>query len=148
MRVLPKTPWLPAVMLFVSILGFIDATYLTVTHYTGTAVPCTITHGCDIVTKSTYAEVLGVPVVLLGSVFYIVIFALLFLAIDNNSTKLLRLAGRLTLVGFLSSLWFLFVQAFLLHAFCQWCIGSAVSSTLLFILGFFVLPRALKKETV
>ena len=148
MRVLPKTPWLPAVMLLVSILGFIDATYLTVTHYTGVAIPCTITHGCDIVTKSAYAEVLGVPVALLGSVFYLVVFAILFLAIDNNSTKLLRLAGRLTLVGFLSSLWFLFVQAFLLHAFCQWCIGSAVSSTLLFILGFFVLPRALKKETV
>lgn len=135
-------------MLLVSLLGFADAAYLTVTHYTGTAIPCTITHGCDVVTKSVYAEILGIPVALLGALFYLVIFGLVCVAMESANTKLLRAAGRLTLAGFLFSLWFLFAQAFLIHAFCQWCLGSAASSTLLFILGFIVLPRALKKETL
>ena len=147
MRVLPKTPWLPITMLVVSLLGFADATYLTVTHVTGTTVPCGITHGCDVVTTSVYSEILGVPVALLGALFYLAVFGLLFVAIDKANAKLLLLAGRMTLAGFLFSLWFLFVQAFLLRAFCQWCIGSAISSTLLFIFGFIVLPRVLKKET-
>lgn len=148
MRVLPNTPWLPPVMLLVSLLGFGDAAYLTVAHYTGNAVPCTITHGCDVVTNSVYSSILGIPVALLGAAFYIAVFALVFFAIDNASQKLLRIAGRATLLGFLFSLWFLFAQAFLIHAFCQWCLGSAVSSTVLFILGFILLPRAMKKESL
>lgn len=146
MRILPKMSWLPPVMLLVSLLGFADATYLTVTHYTGTAVPCTITHGCDVVTNSVYSEILGIPVALLGALFYLAIFGLVFVAMESANQKLLRLAGRLTLAGFLFSLWFLFAQAFLIGAFCQWCIGSAITSTLLFIFGFIVLPKALKKD--
>lgn len=134
-------------MLVVSLLGFADATYLTVKHYTGSTIPCTITHGCDVVTNSVYSEILGVPVALLGSAFYIVTFALVFFAMDQRSMKLLRAAGLFTLVGFLSSLWFLFAQAFLIKAFCQWCLGSALTSTILFVLGFILLPRAMKKAS-
>ncbi len=129
-------------MLVTSLLGFADATYLTVQHYTGSTIPCTITHGCDVVTKSIYSQIAGVPVALLGSTFYIVIFALVFFALDQKNVKLLRLAGRLTIVGFVSSMWFLYAQAFLIHAFCQWCLGSVVTSTMLFVLGYVFLPRA------
>lgn len=134
-------------MLIVSLLGFIDATYLVVARYTGATLPCTIVHGCDIVTKSIYSEILGVPVALLGSAFYILIFALVFFAMDNKKIKLLLFAGKFTIVGFLASLWFLFAQAFLLRAFCQWCLVSAATSTILFVLGFILIPAAIKKET-
>lgn len=144
MALLEKSRWLPGAMLVTSLLGFADATYLTVQHYTGNSIPCTITHGCDVVTKSAYSAILGVPVALLGSAFYIVVFALVFFALDQKSVKLLRLAGRLTVVGFVSSMWFLYAQAFLIHAFCQWCLGSLVTSTVLFVLGYFVMPRAIR----
>lgn len=146
MSLLPKTPWLPWTMLFVSIAGFADATYLSVKHFTGASIPCTITHGCDIVTKSAYAEIFGIPVALLGSAFYLTIFAFVFLAMDNKNTRLLQYAGRFTAVGLLASLWFLAAQAFLIKAFCQWCLVSAATSTMLFVLGYVVLPWALKKE--
>lgn len=144
MALLEKSRWLPGAMLVVSMLGFADAMFLTVKHYTGTTVPCSITHGCDVVTSSVYSSILGIPVALLGSAFYIAVFALVFFALDQQKVALLRLAGRATIVGFLASLWFLFAQAFLIHAFCQWCLGSAITSTVLFVLGYALLPRALR----
>lgn len=148
MALLEKSRWLPGAMLVVSLLGFVDATYLTVQHYTGTTIPCTITHGCDVVTKSAYSAILGVPVALLGSAFYIAVFALVFFALDQQKITLLRIAGRITVVGFLASMWFLFAQAFLIRAFCQWCLGSIVTSTVLFVLGWFILPRAVARDVI
>lgn len=146
MTLIPKAKWLPITMLVVSILGFADATYLSVKHFTGENIPCTITHGCDVVTKSAYSEILGIPVALLGSAFYLTVFALVFLAMDNKNMRLLRYAGLFTIVGFGASLWFLAAQAFLIRAFCQWCLVSAATSTVLFALGFVLLPLVLKKE--
>ncbi len=128
-------------MLGVALLGFADATYLTVAHYTDARLPCTITHGCQVVTTSSYSEIFGIPVALLGALYYLTMFGMLFIAVDKKNERLLRLAGKFTLAGFLFSLWFVFAQIFLIHAICQWCMGSAITSTVLFVLGWFVLPR-------
>lgn len=50
-----KTRWLQVLLLALSFLGFIDATYLTVVHYTGANLPCRIFDGCDTVTTSPYS---------------------------------------------------------------------------------------------
>ncbi len=147
-RLLPQAPWLPIVMLVVSFLGFADASYLAAKHFTNGVIPCSLTHGCEAVTNSVYSEVLGIPVALLGSVFYVAIAVLLFASIESGSRRLLRLTGRLTLAGFLSSAWFVYAQLFLIHAICQWCMASALTSTILFVLGFMVLPQYMKKSEV
>lgn len=57
-----KYKWLVLGFLILGFLGFLDATYLTVKHYLGTPINCSIFEGCEKVTTSQYATVGGVPV--------------------------------------------------------------------------------------
>jgi uncharacterized membrane protein len=69
----PASKWLYIALGLTSIAGLVDATYLTITHYTKALVPCSVTHGCETVLRSSYAEVLGVPIAAFGIVFYLVV---------------------------------------------------------------------------
>lgn len=135
------SPKLLFAWLGVSFLGFVDASYLTASHYFHVALPCTVTRGCEIVTTSSYAEVVGVPVALLGAAFYLAVFFGIVTYRETKNPALLRGVSMFTVFGLVASGWFLYVQAFVLHAFCQYCLLSAVTSTTLFALGMFTLSR-------
>lgn len=130
--------------LLVSFLGFIDSAYLTVKHYQGEVPPCSIIKGCEVVTTSSYSEIAGISVALLGALYYVVVLLLTVGYFDSKKDSILKFVAYLTLIGFLFSLWFLYVQAFILKAFCQYCLFSAVTSTALFIIGILILRG--KKE--
>lgn len=129
---------LALVMMIISFVGFIDATYLTITHYTQANVPCTLTHGCDYVLKSKYSEVFGIPVSSFGSLYYLVILLLSYGYLEFKSRWYFKLTGFLTIVGVLASSWFVYVQIGILNKICQYCMLSALTSTLLFGLGMWV----------
>ncbi len=145
-RLSPGRPWLPFVFLGLAAIGFTDATWLTVKHFTQTIVPCSLTHGCELVTTSVYSTILGIPVALLGSIFYFTMIAGTFIALESGNQKIFRYVTRLTIAGFLASLWFVAAQIFIIHAICQWCMGSAITSTLLFTLSFFVVSETLTPD--
>ena len=130
---IPK--WLPFCFLIFSAVGFADATYLTVKHFLGTPIPCAILQGCEQVTNSQFATVFGVPVALLGSFYYLTILILSVVYLDTRQFLALKLATSLTIFGFLASLWFVFLQVFIIKAICLYCMISATTSTLLFISG-------------
>ncbi len=134
---IPK--WILPSFLAVSFLGFLDATYLTVKHYSGTPLNCSIFNGCDVVTTSQYATILGFPTSLLGIIYYLAVIVLLVAYIDSRNKRLLYLTARFTIVGFVISLWFVSLQIFVLKAFCFYCLLSAVTSTALFVLGLITL---------
>lgn len=144
MTLFDRARWLPWTLLAVSLAGFADAMYLTVKHFSQTVIPCSLTHGCEIVTTSVYATPLGIPVALLGAIYYFAILTATFVAINEKNERILLLTCRATIVGLLASVWLVVVQVFILHAICQWCMISAVTSTSLFILGYVVAPRILK----
>lgn len=144
MTVFERARWLPLTMLGVSAVGFMDATYLAVKHFTHTVVPCSILHGCEVVTTSVYSTVLGIPVALMGSLYYLALIILLFVAVDTKNEKIFLIATRSTALGLFASGWFVYVQAGILQAFCQWCMLSAITSITLFVLGYIVTPRILK----
>ncbi len=146
-RITPTMPWLPYAFLGVSLVGFLDATYLTIKHFTHAIIPCSLTHGCEAVTTSVYSQILGIPVALLGAAFYLVILIGTFVALESGSRMIFRTIARLTAAGMLASVWFVFVQLVLVKAICQWCMASALTSTVLFILGYIVAPRALKANS-
>lgn len=125
-----------------SFLGFVDAAYLTANHYLDVALPCTITHGCAIVTTSKYAEVYGIPVALLGAAFYASVFFGIITYRETKNLALLRGVAHFTALGLVASAWFLYVQGFVLNAFCQYCLLSALTSTSLFVLGMYTLRAA------
>lgn len=136
MQKLPS--WLIWALILVSFLGFLDATYLTVSHYTGSALNCTILKGCDVVTTSEYSEIFNIPVALLGMFFYFSMLVLSLLYLDSGHKIILKFIQILGVIGFVMTLWFMFAQTFLIKAFCQYCVVSAITSTILFILSLYV----------
>ncbi len=136
-------------MLMLGVLGFADAAYLSANHFFGTPLVCTIFHGCDTVTTSVYSKIGPIPVALLGLVYYLTIILLLVAYVDTRNKLLPRIIALLTPLGLLASLWFVFVQLFLVKAICLYCMISATTSTTLFIFGMVVLckeGRARKKS--
>ncbi len=113
-----------ALAALLSLLGLADALYLTVEHLSGRSVQCTIVSGCSEVLSSPYAVVAGVPLAAVGAAAYFSVFALATLAAFGY-----RVAGTLLLpltsAMFLVSLWLIYLQAFVIRAFCQFCLLSA-----------------------
>src|SRR4029079_12026385 len=107
-----------------SLCGLADAIYLTIEHITGQSVRCTIIAGCSEVLSSSYAVVGGYPLASIGALAYFTVFSLAILALFGY-----RIAGQLltllVLAMCLVSLWLIYLQAFVIHAFCQFCLLSA-----------------------
>ncbi len=143
--------------LILAFLGFLDATYLTIEHYKNAVPPCSLAHGCETVLTSQYATIFGIPIALIGVGFYLVIMVLTGLMLQNptsviartettkqsqedrhasltmtNKRTLSTLLLLLTGMGVVVALLLIFIQAFVLHAFCQYCLGSEIIDFLLF----------------
>jgi uncharacterized membrane protein len=129
-----------------ALLGFLDATYLTIKHYLGTPLPCSILHGCEIVTTSIYSVIAassngsgGIPIALLGALYYLTILTMVIIYFDTKKIAVLKAACRLSIIGFLVSLVLVYLQLFVLHAICLYCMFSATTSTLIFITAMYLL---------
>lgn len=119
----------------VSLLGLADAIYLTIEHITGQSVRCTITSGCSEVLSSSYAVMFGVPLAAIGAAAYFSVFSLATLAAFGYRIAS-HLLTALVAVMFITSLWLIYLQAFVIHAFCQFCLFSAAVTITLTILVF------------
>ena len=115
-----------------SLIGLVDALYLTIEHVTGQSVKCTIISGCSEVLSSPYAVVAGVPLAAIGAAAYFSVFSLATLsAFGYGFAK--TLLRPLVLAMFLVSLWLVYLQAFVIREFCQYCLLSAAITTLLLV---------------
>jgi uncharacterized membrane protein len=124
---------LPIAAALVSLVGVADALYLTVHHYTNEPVPCNLVEGCETVLTSQYAEITGIPLAAFGAAAYFVAFSLALLAgFGNRSTWKLFGAQATIMAAF--AVWLLYLQGFVIGAFCQFCLLSAATSFTLFIL--------------
>jgi uncharacterized membrane protein len=124
-----------AVAALLALFGIADALYLTIEHVTGQSVRCTILAGCSAVLSSPYAVVAGIPLAAIGAAAYFIVFSLVILAIFGY-----HIAGKLLLpfVGamFLVTLWLIYLQAFVIREFCQYCLLSALITTALLVVVF------------
>lgn len=127
-----------------ALAGLADAVYLTVEHLTGRSVRCTVTSGCSEVLSSPYATVGGYPLAFFGALAYFTAFSLATLA-AFGSERAGNLLAILVALMFAMSLWLVYLQAFVLRAFCQYCLLSAAITTLLAIIV--VVRRATNRTT-
>lgn len=118
----------------VALIGLGDSVYLTVHHYTQEAVPCSLITGCETVLTSAYAEIFGIPLALFGAVAYFLAFSLAVLAAFGNR-RMWFFFGLLTIPMLLFTLWLIYLQAFVIEAFCQFCLLSAATTLTLFIIA-------------
>lgn len=100
-------------------VGVAVAAYLTYTRYAETTIVCT-TGGCEAVQSSEYAELMGIPVAVLGLAAYVFLLCTAFFTLE-----LARLAGAVAAVaGALFAVYLLFAQLFVIDAVCQWCVAK------------------------
>ena len=114
----------------VSLAGLADAMYLTVQALTGETLSCGGSPDCFRVLGSSYAKVGRVPLALLGAVAYFSVFTFATFAAFGYArarTLLVPLIGAM----FLVTMWLLYLQAFVLHAYCRYCLFSAAITFLL-----------------
>ncbi len=122
----------------VSLVGFIDSAYLSISRVLDANVPCTLTHACDTVLKSEYSLILGIPVVFLGVIYYLTMFFGAYGYLEFASSTYLKFVAALSVMGLVFSGWFVYVQLQILHAICQYCMLSAITSGALFCLGLWM----------
>lgn len=127
-----------------SLFGLADALYLTIEHVTGQSVKCTIISGCSEVLSSPYAVVAGIPLAALGVAAYFTVFSLATLAAFGYRAAGTLLTPLITVMFFVS-IWLIYLQAFVIREFCQYCLFSAAITTVLLVVvvvGRFVLKPA------
>ena len=102
------------------------------------------TGGCDTVQTSRWAVLLGIPVAFYGVMGYAAILAVALVGLQpawlgrrGPTTTLAALATG----GFVFTLWLTYVELFVIHAICRWCVGSAVISTAIWLVTLASLRR-------
>lgn len=103
------------------------------------------TGGCEVVQTSRYADLFGIPVAFYGVVGYGVMFAVSFVGTQprwverRGPTQLLALlAGG----AFLFALYLTYLELFVIHAICRYCVVSAVITT---AIAAVAIPAALRR---
>ncbi|MDQ7009291.1 MAG: vitamin K epoxide reductase family protein [Candidatus Gracilibacteria bacterium] len=150
---------LKIIFILLVIIGIGISSYLTYTHFTNVSVACGTensqvfgitqeTSDCNSVLNSKYSEILGVPVSILGILFYIGILVLFLLNLYkekfNKITKIKYFDKFLligTSIGLLMSIYFTFVQLFILKSFCVYCFTSACITLILFGFTIFLYKK-------
>ncbi len=127
------------------ILGLGVSSYLAWVYLSGGEPYCAGAHGCSQVQHSRYATLLGVPVPLIGIAGYTLLLGLSLgrgRASGEMAFYLPVLSFGVALVGLLYSLYLTYLEAFVIHAWCYWCVASAVIMTAIWVLGVWDLRRA------
>jgi uncharacterized membrane protein len=136
-------PWTYIIAALLALVGLGDSIYLTVQHITGESLRCTIISGCSEVLSSPYAQVGPSPLAAVGAAAYFTVFSLATLAAFGYRFSLPLLKVVVALM-FLMTLWLLYLQAFVIRHFCQYCLLSAAVTTALTAIVF--LPALLKRR--
>ena len=128
-----------------AIIGLAVSIYLSIVKLTNKDVLCFEGMGdCQIVTNSAYSVWRGIPVAYLGVAGYLLILGLIYIKQmqkHESSSIMLALFG-ITAFGALYSLYLTYVELFIIHSVCPWCLASAVAMLLLFIYSAIMLGKS------
>jgi uncharacterized membrane protein len=123
----------------VALAGTAVAGYLTYVHYRPDALICTSSGGCETVQESSYAELVGIPVALLGLLAYLAVLALILWDTEAARTAVAAIA----LGGAAFAVYLVALQAFVIDAWCVWCLVNDL--LLVPLLAILAVWRALRQ---
>lgn len=126
-----------------AVVGTGISAYLSYEHARGASVVCLAGgKGCETVANSPYAEMFGVRVSTLGILGYV---ALIIAALIPGFFA--RMAGvAMSLVAVIFSLYLTYLELYVIHAICQWCVASAIVVTTLAVVQIVWLRREFAGE--
>ena len=119
-----RTKQILGTIIALSSIGFVDTAYLTMKRFAASPVVCYVASGCEKVARSAYDAVAGIPLPALGALFYIATAIVIIGAVRHRSRLFVRGALAVAMAGGLFSAYLLGVQAFVIHAWCFYCIVS------------------------
>lgn len=129
---------LSIVSLVLAIVGAGISGYLTYVHYNLDALVCA-GGGCEIVQTSRYSEIMGIPVALMGLLMFLAVIALIVVrdrieeyAYLANAGIMILLVSSLIYFGYLT-----YLEATVIHAWCQWCVATSIVAVILFLVEAF-----------
>lgn len=123
---------------FLSFLGFLICVYLSYEYLSSSPINCPISGaGCDAVRLSLYASFFGLSTPLYGVAFYLSMMLSVFLTSANIFPSILkRLQQVAILMAVTFGVYLTYLEAFVIQAYCIWCLGSFVISLILLSLTF------------
>lgn len=126
-------------------LGLLVSIYMTIYKLTDNNAMCLGSGDCATVNDSIYSEIFGIPVALVGVGGYLAILSVLLLERYGNNRFFqqngLTAVFALGVGGFGFTLYLVYVEAFLIHAWCPFCVVSQITMTILFTLTIIRLIR-------
>ena len=110
-----------------AVLGLAISVYLTWVHYAGIEPVCTGISDCERVQTSDYADLVGIPVAVLGIAGYLAILASLRTRVE--------VTALLAYLAVAFSAYLTWAELFRIDAICQWCVGSALITVAIAVLA-------------
>lgn len=125
-------------MVVIGLAGLFLGVYLTLYHYGVIGVLACNVGSCERVQTSKWSTLLGLPVAAWGAAYYALMIVLALVGMrpaHENSRLLAGWMAVLSVWGVIFTLWLTSLEAFVIHAWCEWCLGSAAMVVLLFVLA-------------
>ena len=121
----------------IAAVGVAIAAYLTVTKLSGGLPVCGPSHGCEDVALSQYSSIFGIPTAAFGLVFSTVV-ALLGLGWWRlGDRRAVVAAYGLGLFGILFVAYLTYLELFVIHAICVWCVGYGLTVVIGWVVALF-----------
>lgn len=113
--------------MLVTLIGLVASGYLLVVHLMGSAPACGPVHGCETVAASEYSAVFGIPVAAFGFGLSLLILGCAFVWWRSLERKALLGAYGLLLLATLAVAYLTYLELFVIHAICAWCVTYAIT---------------------
>jgi uncharacterized membrane protein len=128
-----------------SVAGIAVSAYLSLVHYRDDLLVCAV-GGCHTVQKSPYAELYGVPVALLGLGMFVAMatLGLLRRLRAEWAGDLNLITFGLALAGTVFTVYLTYLELFVIHAVCQWCVLTALLTWALLLVEGALVWRSLQ----
>jgi uncharacterized membrane protein len=120
-------------LLILSFLGFLDAGYLTISHYTHISPACSVFSGCETVINSQFSTLFGIPIALFGAIYFFALFYLSIAVLTGYRPVYARLFNLSAYIGLLISIFLFLIQALILKNYCQYCLLSEIITLFIYI---------------
>jgi uncharacterized membrane protein len=130
-----------------SYAGFVVSLYLTFVHYRGYVSPCYVVHGCEQVQTSRFSTLGPVPLALLGTVFFGLMFYLAIGLLTRSGVALVRTYKVLAYLAALAVIPLFLIQAIWLRAFCSYCVLTEAIMLSMWIMSFLLTASERKAVT-
>lgn len=130
-------------ILTLSIAGFADATFLAMKKLIGSPIVCSGSNGCGIVDASSYSSIAGIPVAVLGALFYAVTILLLVQFFLRKQKRIFDMTAIALIAGGVAAIYLIVLQAFVINAWCYYCL---ISDTIGIINALLIIYLLKKKQ--